>query len=281
MLDQAADLEDRLPAGDRTGRAVLRRHRPGCCRHRGSPSRSGRRSPGPGRPRCSGGTSVRQTSWAQRAARVEGAAGRDVQQVGRQALDRVQLPALLVQPRDRVEQALGVRVGGRPVDLVDGRGLHDPARVHHRDLVGDVGDHAEVVGDQDQAHVVLALQLREQVHDLGLHGDVERGGRLVGDDQVGLQGHRHGDHDALAHTAGELVRVVADPLARRPGCGPAPSARSPWPGPSLRDMPAVHGEHLAELVADAEHGVEGGQRVLEDHRHLRAADLAPLLVAAA
>src|SRR3954471_5319342 len=55
----------------------------------------------------------------QRAARVEGAARRDVQQVGRQALDRVQLLALLVQPRDRVEQALGVRVGGCPVDVVD------------------------------------------------------------------------------------------------------------------------------------------------------------------
>ena len=28
----------------------------------------------------------------------------------------------------------------------------------------------------------------------------------------GLQGQRHGDHDALAHAAGELVRIVAHPL---------------------------------------------------------------------
>src|SRR5689334_9631195 len=39
----------------------------------------------------------------------------------------------------------------------------------------------------------------------------------------------------------------------------------------------VQGEHLAELLAHAQHGVEGGQRVLEDHRHPRAAHLAPLL----
>ena len=65
--------------------------------------------------------------------------------------------------------------------------------------------------------LVLALQLGEQVHDLGLHGHVEGGGRLVGDEHLRVQRQRHRDHDALAHAAGELVRVVADPLPRRPG----------------------------------------------------------------
>ena len=60
--------------------------------------------------------------------------------------------------------------------------------------------------------LVLALQLGEQVHDLGLHGHVERGGRLVGDQHLRVQRERHRDHDALAHAAGELVRVVVDPL---------------------------------------------------------------------
>ena len=32
---------------------------------------------------------------------------------------------------------------------------------------------------------VLALQVLQQVHDLGLHRDVERGGRLVGDQHLG------------------------------------------------------------------------------------------------
>ncbi len=96
------------------------------------------------------GTSVRQMSWAAGAARVERATGRDAGQVGRQALDRVELLALLVQARDGVEQAPRVRVSGPLVQLVHRCRSTITARVHHRDLVGDVRDHAEVVGDEDQ-----------------------------------------------------------------------------------------------------------------------------------
>ena len=35
-----------------------------------------------------------------------------------------------------------------------------------------------------------------------------RGGGLVGNEQVGLAGERHRDHDALPHAAGELVRII-------------------------------------------------------------------------
>ena len=56
----------------------------------------------------------------------------------------------------------------------------------------------------------------QQLEDLGLHGDVQRGGRLVGDDQPRVEGQRHGDDDALLLPAGELVRVVVDaPLGVR------------------------------------------------------------------
>ena len=40
----------------------------------------------------------------------------------------------------------------------------------------------------------LARELLQQVEDLRLHRDVERRGRLVGDDQARLAGQRHGDH---------------------------------------------------------------------------------------
>ena len=53
--------------------------------------------------------------------------------------------------------------------------------------------------------------LGEQLQDLRLHGDVERGGRLVGDQQVRLVGERHRDHDALALAAGQLVRIALQP----------------------------------------------------------------------
>ena len=53
-----------------------------------------------------------------------------------------------------------------------------------------------------------------QFQDLRLDRDVQRGGRLVGDDQLGLAGQRDGDHDALAHAAGKLVRILLQPARR-------------------------------------------------------------------
>ena len=77
-----------------------------------------------------------------------------------------------------------------------------------------LGDHAEVVGDQDHRRAELALQLDDQLEDLRLDGDVERRGRLVGDQHLGIAGERHGDHGALAHAARELVRVFLGALLR-------------------------------------------------------------------
>ena len=50
-----------------------------------------------------------------------------------------------------------------------------------------------------------------QVEDLRLHGDVEGGGRLVGEQQRRAAGQGDGDHHALAHAAGQLVRVLVEP----------------------------------------------------------------------
>jgi hypothetical protein len=49
-----------------------------------------------------------------------------------------------------------------------------------------------------------------QVEDLRLDGDVERGRRLVGDQQRRAAGQRHRDHRPLAHAARQLVRIIVD-----------------------------------------------------------------------
>ena len=88
--------------------------------------------------------------------------------------------------------------------------------IHHGDPVRGLGDHAHVVGDQHDGRAVLAAEALQQRDDLRLHRDVERRRRLVGDDELrlGAQGQR--DHHALAHAAGELVRIAVDaPLRRR------------------------------------------------------------------
>ena len=58
-------------------------------------------------------------------------------------------------------------------------------------------------------------ELVEDAQHLELHRHVERRGRLVGDQQVGLGDQHHGDHRALAHAARDLVRIER----RRRGCG--------------------------------------------------------------
>ena len=89
-----------------------------------------------------------------------------------------------------------------------GADLDDLAEVHHGDAVAHVAHDGEVVGDEDHRQAELALQLAQQVEDLGLDRDVEGGDRLVGDDQLRLQRERAGDADPLALAAGELVRVA-------------------------------------------------------------------------
>ena len=119
-----------------------------------------------------------------RAAALEQAAGGEVQRVGDDALDDLEPFALLAEARDRGEQALRVRVMRLGVDGVDVGPLDDLAGVHHDDLVGHLGDHAQVVGDEHDRHLVLLAQRLHELEDLGLDRDVERGGRLVGDEQL-------------------------------------------------------------------------------------------------
>ena len=105
---------------------------------------------------------------------------------------------------------------GSANSVADRRALDDAPGVHHRDVVGDLGDHAEVVRDEDDRGAGLLAQRAHQLEDLRLDGDVERGGRLVGDQQLRPAGERHRDHHALAHAAREPVRIVVEaPLGRR------------------------------------------------------------------
>ena len=63
----------------------------------------------------------------------------------------------------------------------------------------------------------LRCRSSDDVEDLRLDGDVERGGRLVGDQHLRIAGQRHGDHGALAHAAGQLMRIFAAPAAAGSG----------------------------------------------------------------
>lgn len=176
----------------------------------------------------------------------------------------------------RAQQPRRVRMLRRVVEVERGRGLHDLARVHHDDPVGQLDDQPEVVGDEQDAAARLVAEPGQQRDDLRLDGHVERGGGLVRDEQLRLAGQRHRDHGPLPHPARELVRVVLDAAARVRD----PDEIEHLGGPGERGAPRaalVPPVHLGDLVADGERRVQARHRLLEDHRDLVAADVAQLL----
>ncbi len=87
------------------------------------------------------------------------------------------------------------------VDLLRRPDLDELALVHDRDLVRHRPHDGEVVGDEQVGEPEVPLEVLEEVEDLRLDGDVERGDGLVADDQLGVEREGAGDADALALAA--------------------------------------------------------------------------------
>ena len=166
--------------------------------------------------------------------------------------------------RERRRQGTGVGVQRVGEDLVGGSVLDDPAGVHHGDPVAQVGQHRQVVADHQQPDVELRDQVLQHVEHLRLHHHVQRGGRLVGDDQPRPAGQRHRDHHPLLLAAGDLVRVRARPCSRQPDL--LEQLADPAVDPLLRQVGLVQPDRLGDLGPDPLHRVERVQRALEDHR---------------
>ena len=146
----------------------------------------------------------------------------------------------------------------------------DLSGVHHRDAVGNARHHAEIVRDQHHGDAELALELRKQAQDLGLDGHVERGARLVGNQQLRSAHQGHGDHHALAQASGELVRILAQALGGRRDADLFQKVHRTRPR-LVGAGAAVMEIRLHQLVADGVRRIESGHRLLEDHRHPAAA----------
>ena len=126
--------------------------------------------------------------------------------------------------------------------------LDDLAVVHDAHPVGHLAHDAEIVGDEQHRHVELGLELEQQVEDLRLDGHVERRGRLVGDQQVGLVGERHGDHHALPLAARELMRIGVEPPFRIVDADLVEQIEHALARGAVR-QPAMDLQHLADLAA--------------------------------
>ena len=118
---------------------------------------------------------------------------------------------------------------------------------------------------------ISACSRRNEIEDLRLDGDIERGRRLVGDEQTWVARQGEGDHRPLPHAARHLVRVVVEP----PFCG-RDLDQFEHPAGALagfRRERLMQTDHLDDLIPNREERVEARHRLLEDHGDLPTPDL--------
>src|SRR5947207_4362533 len=144
-----------------------------------------------------------------RAARPEAASVGRVERAGHIALEDDALAARSgPRHRYRGEQGLRVRVPRVGEQLALVRVFHDASQIHHRYACGDVLHDGEIVSDENVRQPEPLLEIGQEIDDLRLDRDVERGHWLVADDELRLRRERARDADALPLSAGELVRIT-------------------------------------------------------------------------
>jgi len=122
-----------------------------------------------------------------------------------------------------------------------------------------VGDHADVVGDEQDRGIQLLPQIPEQLKDLGLHGDVQGGGRFVRDQHGRIVGQGQRDHRALFLTAGQLMREGVDPGGRLRNAHQV--EQFDGPPPRLGSADPLVGAERGDLPAGGAAGVERSSAV--------------------
>ena len=117
------------------------------------------------------------------------------------------------------------------------------------------------------------LHLANEPQNLLLHGDVERRRRLVRDDDLRLERERGGDQNALAHAAGQLVRIGAEHALRVSDVDFGEQFERAFVR-SVRVHATPEPQAVCQLRLDAPAGVERGHRVLGHERDSVAEDRA-------
>ena len=158
----------------------------------------------------------------------------------------------------------------RGVEQIVDQGLfHHLARIHHINPVAKLCDHAQVVRDHHDRALIGLSQIAQQMQNLRLGRDIQRGGGFIGHQNLRVHQQGRRNRHPLAHSARKLVRVAAqDHIGIR-----KPHQRQLVP--RAGQFVAIRGAALVlkvdQMVANRQHRVKGRHRVLKDHRHCGAA----------
>ena len=149
------------------------------------------------------------------------------------------------------------------------------AGILHADAFRRFGDDTHGMGNQHQGHAGFTLKLEKEVENLRLDRDIERSGRFIGNEELGIAGNRHGNHDALVHAPRKLMRIGGETALRRRNADQRQEFDgAPAPGGLIHVEMGFQRFH--QLKADGEARIEARHRLLEDHGEVLAGDGAAL-----
>ena len=157
---------------------------------------------------------------AARAAAVEAADIRiGIDRAARLAGEPQPRAAIVAEARHRGDQRLRIGMQRMLEHFHRRAGFHDLAEIHHQHAVAQQPHHGEIVRDEQIAHAELFLEPLQELKDDHLNRNVERGGRLVEHQKIGLDRDGAGNADAGALAAGKLMRKARQQLQRQPALG--------------------------------------------------------------
>ena len=153
-------------------------------------------------------------------------------------------------------------------DRVGGTHFDDLAEVHDEHALGHHADHVQVVRDEQVRHSEARAQVRQQVQDHRLHGDIQRRRRLVEDQERGVQRDRTPDAHALLLSARELMRIPPEQRVRQADeLGDLFHAAAQHPAPI--ELPET-AKRIGDGIERGESRVEAVGRILKHHLDARA-----------
>ena len=127
------------------------------------------------------------------------------------------------------------------------------------------------MSDHKDSGIPLRADIFHQLQDLSLDGNVKSGGGLVRDKKLRLAGHRHSDHNTLAHTAGKLMRITPESHLRLRDTYGFQYVNSSLVGLLLGKV-VMKEDRLRKLCFNSHTGIQGVHGLLEDHSHFTSSD---------
>ena len=167
-------------------------------------------------------------------------------------------------PGNGGQEFLGVGVLRAVKDDISGSVFHDLAGIHHGDVIGEVANYREVVGNKDHGQIQFVAQFEEKIENLGLDGNVQSGYRFIREHQFRFGCEGAGDGNPLSLTTREFVGIFpheagveADPFHDF-------SHFADQTVSGVAETPTL-AECLGEGRVDGHAGIEGGVGILKDH----------------